>query len=307
MSISEKVDQFLKRKFIGENKSEKIENSGKKGEAPLFKKRFHNIGTPEKVGILEIGQQELYRELYDQIQGLKKRVESLELENENYKDRKAEIIPAIIAKDFDELREKIKKAENFVDWIQVDIMDGKFVPNITWNNPAELKVESKKLKVNLEAHLMIEKPWDYVEKWAESGVKRIIVHYESFIGNFDKMDNVLGIIKKSGIETAIAINPKTPWESIKKWINELDMVLMMTVEPGFGGQVFTENILNKIRDFKKNFPEKMVGVDGGINLATAAMAVGAGADILATGNFIYQYPEGAEKAVGAIKKSISDF
>lgn len=219
----------------------------------------------------------------------------------------AEIIPAIIAKDFNELREKIKKAENFVDWIQVDIMDGKFVPNTTWNNPAELKEFSGQTKVNLEAHLMIEKPWDYMEKWAESGVKRIIVHYESFIGNFDKMDNVLGIIKKSGIETAIAINPKTPWESIKKWINELDMVLMMTVEPGFGGQVFMENILNKIRDFKKNFPGKMVGVDGGINSATAAMAVEAGADILAAGNFIYQYPEGAEKAIEAVKKSISDF
>lgn len=219
----------------------------------------------------------------------------------------AEIIPAIIAKDFDELREKIKKAENFVDWIQVDIMDGKFVPNITWNNPAELKEFSGQTKVNLEAHLMIEKPWDYMEKWAESGVKRIIVHYESFIGNFDKMDNVLGIIKKSGIETAIAVNPKTPWESIKKWINELDVVLMMTVEPGFGGQVFMENILDKIRDFKKNFSGKMVGVDGGINLATAAKAVEAGADILAAGNFIYQYPEGAEKAIKEIKRSILDF
>lgn len=219
----------------------------------------------------------------------------------------AEIIPAIIAKDFNELREKIKKAENFVEWVQVDIMDGKFVPNITWNNPAELTELSDQTRVNLEAHLMIEKPWDYMEKWAESGVKRIIVHYESFVGNFDKMDNVLGIIKKSGIETAIAINPKTPWKSMGKWVNESDMVLMMTVEPGFGGQDFMKSILNKISDFKKNFPGKIVEVDGGINLATAVMAIEAGVDILAVGNFIYQYPEGVKKAIEAIKRSIADF
>mgnify|MGYP001591035902 CR=1 FL=1 len=219
----------------------------------------------------------------------------------------AEIIPAIIAKNFDELHEKIKKVENFVDWVQIDVMDGKFVPNSTWNNPAELKELSRQTGVNLEAHLMIEKPWDYIEKWIESGVKRIVVHYESFIGDFEKMDNVLGIIKKSGIEIAVAINPKTPWESIKKWVNRSDVIFMMTVEPGFGGQVFMENVLDKIRDFKKNFPEKIVEVDGGINLETAGKAIGAGADILAVGNFIYQYPEGAGKAIEAIKNSIANF
>lgn len=219
----------------------------------------------------------------------------------------AEIIPAIIAKDFNELHEKIKKVENFVDWIQIDIMDGKFVPNITWNNPVELKAKSQKLKVNIEAHLMIEEPWSYMEKWIESGVKRIIVHYESFIGNFEKLDNVLRMIKKNGVETAIAINPKTPWETIGNWINELDLILMMTVEPGFGGQNFIESVLLKIADFKNNFSKKCVEVDGGINLETAVMAVGAGADILVAGNFIYQYPKGAGKAIEAIKKSIVDF
>lgn len=212
----------------------------------------------------------------------------------------AKIIPAIIAKNFNEFHEKIKQAGDFVDWIQIDVMDGKFVPNITWNSPVELKVEDLNLKVDIEAHLMIMEPWKYINEWIESGVKRIIVHYESFIGHFDQIDKIADKVKNAGLEFSVAINPATSWDVLGPYLDKIDIVLIMTVEPGFGGQIFIENILDKIRDFKRKFPGKIVEVDGGINLETAAMAVKAGADILAVGNFIYKHPQGVGAAIAEL-------
>lgn len=213
-----------------------------------------------------------------------------------------EIVPAIIAKNFDELHEKIKKVEDFVDWAQLDIMDGKFVPNTTWNNPYELQVISSNLQVKLEAHLMIERPWEFIDKWIKSGVKRIILHFESFGDDFEKLDETIRKIKDSNIQAAIAVNPSTPWESLRHFVDKIDVMFMMTVEPGFGGQEFIEDVLYKITDFKKHFPNTPVEVDGGIKVGTAKKVARAGADILGAGSFIYNHPEGIEGAIQNLKE-----
>src|SRR3989338_5009533 len=213
----------------------------------------------------------------------------------------AEIIPAIIAKNFDELHKKIKQVEGFADWAELDIMDGKFVSNKTWNNPVELKVESKKWKVNIEANLMIMEPWKGIDDWIDSGAKRIIVHYESFAGHLDKIGEIADKVKKAGLEFSVAINPATPWNVLEPYLDNIDIIFMMTVEPGFGGQNFIETVLLKITDFKNNFPEKRVEVDGGINMETAEKAIAAGADILAAGSFIYKHPRGVSAAIIELK------
>ncbi|OWK26745.1 MAG: hypothetical protein US76_03425 [Parcubacteria group bacterium GW2011_GWA2_38_13b] len=218
-----------------------------------------------------------------------------------------EIIPAIIAKSFDELHEKIKQVEGFADWAQLDIMDGKFVSNKTWNNPVELKVESKKWKVKIEAHLMIMEPWKSINEWIESGVKRIIVHYESFIGHLDKIGEIVDKVKNAGLEFSVAINPATPWSVLGSYLDKIDIVFMMTVEPGFGGQKFIETVLLKVGDFKNNFPEKRVEVDGGINVETAGKVIAVGADILAAGSFIYKHRQGIGAAIKELKGFVQKF
>ncbi|MCG2808792.1 MAG: ribulose-phosphate 3-epimerase, partial [Candidatus Portnoybacteria bacterium] len=124
-----------------------------------------------------------------------------------------QVIPAIIAKDFEELKDKIKQIEPFVEWAQLDVMDGKFVDNATWNNPSDLK----KLKTNLklEAHLMVEKPEEVIDNWIKSGVKRIIIHYEAT----KKLDKIIKKIQDAGLEASIAINPETSANELSPFLN----------------------------------------------------------------------------------------
>jgi len=198
------------------------------------------------------------------------------------------IIPAIIAQNFQELKEKIKKLEPYVDWVQLDIMDGQFVGNSTWpyaesgqGAPAELK--NLKTKLNLEAHLMVEKPEEVIEKWIDSGVKRIIFHYEATA----RQKEIIGRIKKSGLEVGLALNPETPIKVLAQYISEIDLVLVMTVEPGKGGQELLPEMLAKIRELRQKYPEVKIEADGGINPSTAPEIVLAGAALLAVGSAIF--------------------
>ena len=199
-----------------------------------------------------------------------------------------EIIPAIIAQNFKELEEKIEKVEPYVDWAQLDIMDGQFVGESTWpyaelgrGEPSELV--NLKTKLNLEAHLMVEKPEEVIEKWIDSGVKRIVFHYEAT----DKQKKIIGQIKKGGLEVGLAVNPSTPIGALNEYIAKLDLVLMMTVEPGKGGQGLLPEVLVKIRELRQKYPDVRIGADGGINLETAPSVIRAGADILAVGSAIF--------------------
>lgn len=214
-----------------------------------------------------------------------------------------EIIPAIIAKDSRDLKKKIKLVQSFVNWVQLDIMDGKFVPNETWNNPKKLKNILRCISsgLGIEAHLMVQNPYKVVSDWLSAGCKRVFVHWEAL--GFDKKKELKKIIeksKKTGGEIGLAFNPKTPWqeagESIKK--EKINKILLMSVSPGFSGQNFMTEVLPKIsslRNFSKNIK---IEIDGGINEKTGKLAVGAGADILAVGSAIFK----SGSVEGAIKR-----
>ena len=193
-----------------------------------------------------------------------------------------QIIPAIIAQDFEQLQEKIKKVESYVDWVQLDVMDGKFVKNETWQNSYDLK--SLNTNLNLEAHLMVQNPENIIDDWIKSGVQRIIFHYEST----DKHGEIIERIKQAGLQAGLAINPKTSIEVIDVFVNQLDLVLIMTIQPGFGGQKFLEETLWKIKDLREKHKDVKIGVDGGINSETASKVIEVGANILFIGSAIFK-------------------
>ncbi|PIQ92850.1 MAG: ribulose-phosphate 3-epimerase [Parcubacteria group bacterium CG11_big_fil_rev_8_21_14_0_20_39_14] len=197
-----------------------------------------------------------------------------------------EVIPTIIAKDFRELKKKIKLVEPYTDWVQLDIMDGKFVPNETWREPKDLKRIKTGLK--MEAHLMLQNPFRVVDNWLKYGCQRIIVHWESLGYNKNReLKKIIEKIKKLGGEIGLALNPETNWQEIKD-IPEFDLILLMTVNPGFGGQKFLPEVIPKLGALRKAFANVKIEVDGGININTGKLAVKAGANILAVGSAIFE-------------------
>ena len=205
-----------------------------------------------------------------------------------------QVIPTIIAKDFQEVQDKIKKVESYVEWVQLDIMDGKFVNNSTWNNPADLKKIETNL--NIEAHLMVNNLEEVIDQWIESGVKRIIFHYEAT----DKHREIIDKIKKSGLEVGLAINPETSIDLIDSFIEDLDLVLIMTVHPGFGGQDFLNESVDKIKQLRGEYKDVKIEVDGGINLKTAPLVIKAGANLLVSGTTIFN-SNNIEKTIKELK------
>lgn len=204
-----------------------------------------------------------------------------------------EVIPAIIAKTFSELKEKVVLVEPFVRWVQLDIMDGKFVPNWTWNKPQDLK--GFDMGVFFEAHLMIQDPEKHVEKWIDGGVKRIIFHIEAA----SDPHAIIQLCRKRKAEVGVALNPETDIEQIKTLEELVDMVLVLGVNPGFGGQKFMSSVLPKIRVLRKANPYLAISVDGGMNPTTAQKVAEAGANIVVAGSYIYSSKsiEGAIKAL----------
>ncbi|MBU2068220.1 ribulose-phosphate 3-epimerase [Patescibacteria group bacterium] len=193
-----------------------------------------------------------------------------------------EVIPTILVKDFKELKEKIKLVESHVKWVQLDVMDGIFVDNTTWNNPVDLK--NLEIGLKLEAHLMIEEPENYIDEWIKSGVKRIIFHYEAT----DKHREIIEKIKKAGLEVGLALNPETSIDVVDNFIKDLDLILIMTVNPGWGGQEFLEKQLGKIKQLRNKYQDVKIEIDGGISLETAPKVIKAGANLLAVGSVIFE-------------------
>lgn len=218
-----------------------------------------------------------------------------------------EIIPAIISKSFEDLKEKIKLVEPYVKWVQIDIMDGKFVPNTSWNRPEELA--SLKSEVFFEAHLMISEPEKHVEKWIDAGIKRIIFHIEATLNPYA----IIQKCRKGKVEVGVAINPETPIEGIESLLKSdfnssvevrlqqpIDMVLVMGVTPGFGGQEFKREVLEKIKALRRSRPHLTIEVDGGMNPATAKKAVEAGANVIVAGSYIFNSAD-VEKVIEELR------
>lgn len=215
------------------------------------------------------------------------------------------LVPSILSADFTRLGEQVREAEaGGAQRIQIDVMDGHFVPNITMG-PAIVEAVRGCTSLPLETHLMITNPEQYIETFAKAGADIIIVHQEVC----PHLHRVIQQIKGSGKKAGVALNPSTPVFLLKDVLSLLDHVLIMTVNPGFGGQNFIPETLRKITEARKmitalNLPID-VEVDGGIHEATAAQAVQAGANLLVAGSAVYNKDESVALALERLRKTIS--
>lgn len=204
--------------------------------------------------------------------------------------KKIIVAPSILSADFSNLESEIKKIENAgADWVHVDVMDGSFVQNITIGAPVVSSIR-KVTKMPFDVHLMIINPEKHIADFAKAGADFITVHYEACINN---LDEVIDLIKSFGIKAGVSIKPNTPAEVLFDVLHKLDLILIMTVEPGFGGQSFIEECLLKIVRTKElleklGLEDVYIEVDGGINACTAKFAIDAGATVLVAGNYIYK-------------------
>ncbi|MBD7936767.1 MULTISPECIES: ribulose-phosphate 3-epimerase [Cytobacillus] len=197
------------------------------------------------------------------------------------------IAPSILSADFSRLGEEILDVERGgADYIHVDVMDGHFVPNITIG-PLIVEAIRPITNLPLDVHLMIENPDQYIPSFASAGADIITVHAEAC----KHLHRTIHLIKSLGVKAGVVINPATPVEAIKHVITDVDMVLLMTVNPGFGGQSFIENVLPKIAEVKEWSktcnPSLEIEVDGGVNEETAKRCIAAGANVLVAGSAVY--------------------
>ena len=197
------------------------------------------------------------------------------------------ISPSILSADFANLERDIKLVEEAgADWLHIDVMDGHFVPNITIGVPVVASIK-KVAGVPLDVHLMIANPEKYIEPFAKAGADILTFHYEAV--KEDEIKPVIDLIKSFGVKAGLSIKPKTSPEKIFKYLSYLDMVLVMTVEPGFGGQTFMEDCALKLPLIRANAPESLIlQVDGGINNKTGRVCTELGANSLVAGNYIYK-------------------
>lgn len=212
------------------------------------------------------------------------------------------IAPSILSADFAKLGEDIKDVElGGADYIHVDVMDGHFVPNITIG-PLIVDAIRPVTDLPLDVHLMIENPDQYIDAFAKAGADIITVHVEAC----PHLHRTLQLIKSTGTKAGVVLNPHTPVSTIQHVIEDVDMVLLMTVNPGFGGQSFIHSVLPKIREVADLVAEKNLDVeieiDGGVNPETAKLCVEAGANVLVAGSAIYNQKDRAQ-AIQAIRDS----
>ena len=204
--------------------------------------------------------------------------------------RKTIISPSLLSADFLNLTKDLEMLnDSSADWVHVDMMDGVFVPNISIGFPV-LSNLKKVCNKELDVHYMVVHPEQYIERTAKAGAKVMTVHQEACV----HLHRTISEIKTNGMMAGVALNPSTPISMLEDVIADIDMVLLMSVNPGFGGQKFIENTINKTRRLKQLIKESgskaLIEVDGGVNATTAPRLVGAGADILVSGSYIFKSP-----------------
>jgi ribulose-phosphate 3-epimerase len=210
------------------------------------------------------------------------------------------LAPSMLSADFTNLLEDIKKIENAgADWLHVDIMDGHFVPNISFG-PMVMKSLKGKINMPFDVHLMIENPDDYISEFVQAGADIITVHEEACVHLHRTIEN----IKSHGVKAGVSLNPGTPLSSLEEILPYLDMVLIMSVNPGFGGQSFIETSLEKIKKLKTMIDQRELSVDiqvdGGVKLSNVEEVIKAGANIIVAGSAVFN-AESVDDTISSFK------
>jgi ribulose-phosphate 3-epimerase len=214
------------------------------------------------------------------------------------------ISASILSANFSKLGQELKTAEKGgVDWIHFDVMDGCFVPNISFGIPVLYSIRPQ-TKLPFDVHLMILDPRRYVKQFREAGADLITIHAEACL---DLKGNIQDVLK-TGAKVGVSINPKTPLENVISVLPEIDLILFMGVEPGFGGQTYDHDVTKKITAAKslidKNGYRAVIEVDGGVNAETAKEISDAGCDVFVAGSYIFNHPKGVDAAVAELRKKI---
>ncbi len=209
------------------------------------------------------------------------------------------IAPSILSADFAKLGEEVRQVESAgADWIHVDVMDGHFVPNITFG-PLVVEAVRRVTHLPIDVHLMIEHPERYIQDFAKAGADWISVQVEACV----HLHRTLSLIRESNVHPGVVLNPHTPLSAIEWVLKDVDLILIMSVNPGFGGQVFIENSLDKIRQLRRMLDERnlspLIQIDGGVNKSTIEQIGAAGVDVFVAGSAIFGSPD--------YKKTIEEF
>ena len=215
------------------------------------------------------------------------------------------LAPSILNADFAQLGAAVRALEAAgADWVHVDVMDGHFVPNLTFG-PKMVADLHKATRLPLDVHLMIERPEDWVDRYIEAGAAYVVIHIEAATD----VRGTLARIRQRGAKAGLTLNPETPVEKVLPFLSELDLLLVMSVQPGFGGQKFIDGALDKLRAVRKALDAKSLGaeleVDGGVKLDNAKRVVDAGASVVVAGSAIFEAPDGVAASVAKFREVLA--
>ncbi|OIO55518.1 ribulose-phosphate 3-epimerase [Candidatus Peregrinibacteria bacterium CG1_02_54_53] len=208
------------------------------------------------------------------------------------------IAPSILSADLSHLQEEVASIEPFADWLQIDVMDGRFVPNTAF--PVEM-VRTIETSLPLDVHLMVQDPAKYVQEFLPLHPQNITFHAEAAADTASRRA-LMQAIRAGGATVGIATNPPTPLQAIDDVLGEVDLLLVMSVNPGFGGQAFIPSVLKKVEEARKRYPQLMIQMDGGVDAQTAPLCIRAGANNLVAGSFIFRAPDRAS-AIASLRSS----